>query len=71
MTFKLKLPHAADILAQRPLYVNAKEKCALSAIFVADSVPGSIILYVKKIENDEAHYTLVSNAFHGDFGLVR
>lgn len=25
MTFKLKLPHAADILAQRPLYVNAKE----------------------------------------------
>jgi hypothetical protein len=26
MTFKLKLPHAASILAQRPLYVNAKEK---------------------------------------------
>jgi len=36
MTFKLKLPHAADmadLLAQRPLYVNAKEKNALSAIF--------------------------------------
>ena len=38
MTFKLKLPHAAGILAQRPLYVNANEKKPhFLQFFVADS----------------------------------
>ena len=48
MTFKLKLPHAAAILAQRPLYVNAKEKSRTFCHFLLRIRCREVLLWLER-----------------------